>query len=209
MRKIIIGFLIATCLVMAVCMIPIFVLNTVGVVASVLWLGWLGRWGAVFLGALAIFVAPLLWMAAISPAVRLIAYAARAEWMFSTPKRVIVVSCANIYLLALLGSWFFVCLEYVAPRAKDASFIPMLVLSYSIATSPFNFIALRAKGEEREQKSVVLFFACIAYISASVWRVYGSPTWPNLFLIIGVLFAVAELVNAATKRVGISGQRRL
>ena len=173
---------------------PILLMNTVGGIASGLWLILLGRWADVGLGILVLMAGGfLLWFAILPgiifavPAMYFQRKAIRSGMLFFT-----FLSVA--YTMLVITIWCSAIFFTFATRADSAaSLIVLLLWSYGVAIGPLAFLAQKDAGNEYSMLST--FFAQAAYLFVIALDIVVGMSPLIAFIMIGAVMLCAALVQ--------------
>jgi len=148
----------------AVLMLPIILLNILGAVVGVIWLMILGEWGALgvalsatIFGVFACSFALMPGLLVAAPAMILLEKGGAARFaayplMFINLLWTFVVMCA----------WALFWFGYYLKQADVSSLTPMLLIAFSVATSPWAFMAQKEAQEGNNHSSNTAFFLQLA-----------------------------------------------
>ena len=173
---------------------PILLMNTVGGIASGLWLIFLGRWADVGLGILVLMAGGfLLWFAILPgiifavPAMYFQRKAIRSGMLFFT-----FLSVA--YTMLVITIWCSAIFFTFARRADSAaSLIALLLWSYGVAIGPLAFLA--QKDADNEYSMLSTFFAQAAYLLVIALAIVVGMSPLIAFIMIGAVMLCAALVQ--------------
>ena len=169
-------------------LIPVFILNIVGGLGSGIWLAVLGNWAPIFIGIVVIVISSCLWPIAMMPTFLCIAplvklAEGRRYFLFS----ILAFVCA-FYTLSVVTVWSVLVMWYFREGAAESNYIPLMIWSYGVATSPFVF--MYAKDQNNNVLLATIASASIAYIVAGLWVLLGHPAIRDTNLVFLVIMSL-------------------
>ncbi len=148
----------------AVLMLPIILLNFLGAVVGVIWLMILGEWGALgvalgatIFGAFACGLALMPGLLVAAPAMMLLEKGGGAR-LASYPLMFIGLLWTFVVMCAWTLFWF----GYYLKQADSSSFVPMLLIAFSVAAGPWAYMAQKEAQGGNNQSSFTAFFLQLA-----------------------------------------------
>lgn len=118
-----------------------------------------------------------------------------------------------LYTAALITVWCMGALTYLLSRATPASWIPLMLLAFSIGTAPWTYMAQKeAQGGAGESSLVAAFFAQLAFVAVMLAIVIFRPeSLRPLWLIFSVVMLIhvcfATVVGVAIMREAATSNR--
>jgi hypothetical protein len=172
------------------------ILNWLVAPVSVLWLMLLGEWWAVGLVFLSLFshfllaIALLPAMAFAVPAAALSRRRPAAAMILGLP--------GLLYTAALITVWCMGALTYLLSRATPTSWIPLMLLAFSIGTAPWTYMAQKeAQGGAGEGSIMAAFFAQLAFVAVIIAIVFFRPaSLRPLWLLFSTIMLIHVFVAA-------------
>lgn len=168
------------------------VLNTLGGVVSGVWLALLGRWTAIGLGILGIFISHFLISIALMPSFALGAGGFAAAKRGSRLGMLIFALLSNLYIAAILTGWSLGVLTiFLSMAESSSSLIPLLIWSYGVALGPWQFLASKdAQSGSGEAATQTTFFGQIAYVLVILLILLTEPSFQTAAIVfISVMLA--------------------
>jgi|SRR6185312_15052950 len=186
-------------------LLPILaLLNWLAAPVSVIWLMILGEWWAVGLAFLSLFshfllaIALLPAMAFAGPAAALSRRRPVAAMILRIP--------GLLYTAALITVWCMGVLTYLLSRATITSWIPLMLLAFSIGTAPWTYMAQKeSQGGAGEGSLMAAFFAQLAFLAIILTIIIFRPEslrplWLLFSMIMLIQVCVATIVGVAMIR---------
>lgn len=146
--------------------IPAVILNTAGGIVAIIWLIVLGKWSALFYG-LALTVGSTFFIGiAMMPNLIL---AAPALWAAGKGKSTLAIALGLIpvsYTYILMTAWAMFSFLTFMKKADDASYIPLLLLSYMVASGPWSYMASKEDNPASAISSIFCSLSCMLVMVA-------------------------------------------
>ena len=183
----------------SVFVLPVTLLNLLGAVAGVIWLMILGQWGALgvalastIFGALICGLALMPGLLATGPAVLLhqrggIARIASYPLMF----------LGLLWTFSVMCAWALWWFAYFMKRADASSWVPMLLIAFSVATGPWAYMAQKEAQGGNNQSSLTAFFLQIACAVMFALLAFAGVHPKTALLAFLVIMSIAFLLNVA------------
>ncbi|WP_454065010.1 hypothetical protein [Candidatus Nitrospira salsa] len=181
--------------------VPLTILNVLGGICSVIWLAILGDWGAIGYGLLAIMGSIYVISLACMP---LLATGLAGEY-FADKGRIflcyIVVALSSLYIVMIMTVWCGSVLYFFVARATSESFIPLLIWSYVVALTPWQWMVQKEiqNGDKAADGLVsggVTFFAQIGYVVMVLMAYFGTPTMVDMSIFFFVIVLIGNTLYA-------------
>jgi hypothetical protein len=170
-------------------------LNVFAAPIAIIWLIVLGEWWAVGLAALSLF-SPFLISLLVLPA--LVFAAPAAAVAPRKPLLAVVLGLPGLlYTAAVITIWCVGSLLFLIARATPESWLPLLLLGYSIGTAPWAYLAQQElrSGSGAEGSLVATFFMQVASVLVLLYVLLVRPESPEpLWWIFGTVMAVEVVV---------------
>ncbi len=152
---------------------------------AIVWLIGLRQWWAVGVAMLSL-LAPLVLGLALLPGLALAASAAGA--MAKHRGVALLVGIVGLlYAAALITAWCMGVFTFLLGKATSDTLIPLLLLSFSLGTGPWRYLARRELREGRRGEVIQTFFMQLAFVtmiafftivrpegSVALWWIFGS-----------------------------------
>ena len=169
-------------------MLPLMVLNLLGGLVAFVWLAILGEWRQIGFAAMVVVGGLTLLAFAMIPMMLLAAPAAACERRGKTGGMLFFAALSNLYTTALMTFWCFAVFLYYARAATEASLVPSLLMSYSVATGVWAHMASKdARTDEAASFSALfsVFVVQLAYVAV----VLIGALWDLTFRDMAMIFA--------------------
>ncbi len=171
--------------------LPIGMLNTVGGIASGIWLAILGKWALIGLGLILGLISSF--GLGILMTFRL-AFLARATAMLERgdlTRAYISTILSWAYSVTVLAAWCISVFALYTRHADKNSLIPVLIWSYSVAATPVSALAYHDLRCGVENTEILAFFTFIACIIASLAIFSGGFSLHKVFSIFASVMFIA------------------
>lgn len=169
--------------------IPLLVLNVFGVLGSMVWLMFLGRWAALGAGMLGVIGGSTLIGIAMLPGILLAAPAMYLEKKGQTAAMAMVGFMSVGYTTLVLTIWATAVFTFFSSRASSiSSQVALLVFSNGVANAPIVFLA--QKDQQNEYSALNAFFAQLAYALCIALAILIGLRPLGVFLVFGTLVLV-------------------
>ena len=173
---------------------PILLMNTVGGIASGLWLIFLGRWADVGLGILVLMAGGFLLGFAILPGIIFAVPAMYFQRKAIRSGMLFFAFLSVAYTMLVIAIWCSAIFFTFATRADSAaSLIALLLWSYGVAIGPLAFLA--QKDADNEYSMLSTFFAQAAYLLVIALAIVVGVSPLIAFIMIGAVMLCAALVQ--------------
>ncbi len=178
---------------MAICtalIIPIMILNLLGIVVSMIWLISLGVWEPIVIGIIFMLVSSFAISIALMPSLLFVIPALSAFEKGRKMLGAFWVSLNMLYTIGLITTWclsimaFFMDMSFV----NDSSIIPVLIWSYGIALFPWMWLAKKDQQSSggNEFSLFYTFLAQISYILGMILFLFEA-TFGTIAVIFGAI----------------------
>jgi hypothetical protein len=149
-------------------LLPILaLLNWLAAPVAVIWLMILGEWWAVGLAFLSLFSHFLLAIALLPAMAFAVPAAALSR---SRPAAAMALGIPGLlYTAALITVWCMGALTYLLSRATPASWIPLMLLAFSIGTAPWTYMAQKEAQGGAGEGSLMTAFSH----NSPLWRLFS------------------------------------
>ncbi len=156
-------------------LVPFFaLLNWLAAPVSIIWLMILGEWWVIGLAFLSLFSHFLLGIALL-PAMAFAAPAAALSPRRPTAAMILGIP-GLVYTAALITVWCMGVLTYLVSRATPSTWIPLLLLAFSIGTAPWAYMAQKeAQRGGGEGSLMAAFSAQVAFVAVLLAIVIFRP----------------------------------
>jgi len=145
----------------ALLMIPLFVLNALGGVVAAIWLAILGEWGTIGIGLAVLVVGPFAIGLLLLP--QMLFAGIGSFWQSSRSAMLITMILSNIYTSVLLGFCCLYVLAFFVSNATSASLTPSLLWAYAVGTGPWAYL-LSKEPDSSVGSTIATFFADLAFL---------------------------------------------
>ncbi len=162
------------------------ILNFAGGIVSAIWLIILGDWGLVLIGVVGSLIASFL-----------IGFVLMIGLIFAIPAMkfgekgyripaLIFGFLSQVVTVAIISFWCLYVFSLFLQNATVDNWIPFAILSYAIATTPFNFLA--SKEQDNEFTQLTLFFIQVAYILLLIcFLLFNLTTVTSVYVFLAVM----------------------
>jgi hypothetical protein len=173
-------------------MVPVLVLNSLGVIAGAIWLAALGRWGTLGLGVVAMILGGLLLSLLMMP---ILALALPMNWLLERNRRGAALLVGAFVLLlnvAIVAGWMFIAFWYfvgngMRPGDSLWTLLPLMLWAYGVASAPVSFLA--SKEQEGSAATLVTFFAELGLVALMFVAFLAQQVRPATLAFWGVVAA--------------------
>ena len=186
-------------------LVPVIVIlcEVVGSVVSVVWLASLGEWAAIGYWFAAAFGAHILVHFVMAPSVLLalpIRYFERRNISIGVH---FMGFLSTVYLIGIMAIWCVVVFVLFAIKADSLPIIPVLVLSFGVATGPWALTVIKAGGEAGDdvyQAAAAVFITQVGYLVMLAMVLLFQKTYLEAFVTFGIIMLLNLFFQLAVAR---------
>lgn len=178
---------------MKVMLVPVILMNWIGILVGAVWLAILGHWGTLGIGVLSFFVSKWIVGIAIMPSM---IFAAPAAALMERGKMIpglVLGGLSNVYLVALFTAWCVLVYYFFMQRADSSSMWPILLWSYAVATFPIT--ALAHHERDNVATTITAMFVDLGCIVMIVMIAFFRVTVIDVAIGFAIVMAVSLAVN--------------
>lgn len=180
----------------------ILFLNFLSGIIGGLWILFSGGWRLIIYGMVISFVMPWLWTIAFLPQFIFLPFLTKAFEKGNQFWVAILGFFANIYGNILIIIWTYFMFTLVLDYSSDYQLLPLLLLGYSLALGPLQYMAQK-EGPNSSGSIMGVFLSQISYIVLSIIILLGgepSILIPLVFSIIfSIIIAIISVFSVKTK----------
>lgn len=177
--------------------IPIMVMNWLGGIVSGAWLAFLGEWKAIALGILSHYCAKFIISFALMPSLLFALPVVKVIEKGKIGMGMILGMPDGLYTVGVMIAWCYVVFRIFDGMADESSRVPMLIWSYGVAKSPWDFMALKESqgGDGFEPSVMYTFFISIGYLLMIIMTLVFGAELGTAILGLCVVMAVSLIVQ--------------
>ena len=177
---------------MSIVIVPLHVINSIG---SLVWLISLQEWGILGPSVLISLISPFIISLLLLPAIAIGGFAT----MFEGRSRVgtwLLMALASLGTIGAITVWCIGILVYYSGALTPRNVIPVLLLTYEVATGPWVWMAVKERQSSGEQYSLdTALVACFALISTVIHGVLVDATILTSAMIFTGILLVHKLLE--------------
>jgi len=164
--------------------------NLLGGIVGLIWLLVLGKWSFVGI-CLVLFLASATMIGfAMMPSTIFLLPAARFAEKGNMPALLVMAFFSNIYVAVLMTIWCMAFFYFLTKDATASDLFPRLLVSYSLATGSWSYVASKNRGNQSYNETLSLLSMQTAYIVVMIMTYFFAAHFATVVTVFSVMMGV-------------------
>lgn len=189
--------------------LPIIILNTIGVVVTIVWLGYLGEWWALGYGLVLMLVGTHALGLVLIPGMVLAGISARYLDKGNMAVSIIATAMHCAYTLFIMGIWvYFIFHLFLNHGSVGEAYTPLLIMCFLASTGPWDYMLSKEPNDSMSStiSTMAVNLACLIIILLGWWQGYLYKYF--LINILAIFLGLAFLFMSIMMMLSLKEQAR-
>jgi len=175
---------------------PIKILNFAGGIVGGLWLIINGQWRfiliLIILGIVSVWIISLLLLPGLLFAVPVAYGSNHKKYFFSYLFGIINL----VWTYVVMTAWSVASYVFILNQHTEGSIFPYLLLSYSLATSPWTYMAQKEQAPDLSATTIGAFFLCLGSLFLFIFNLISrGPSTSQQIIVFGISMVIAFILQ--------------